>query len=332
MSVITPNKDTLVTVLAVVHEDSDILPAFVDDVTRVLSASYQYYEVLLIDNGADAATVACIREIQTRVGNIRCLRMSRRYDWETAIAAGLDNTIGDYVVLMEIESDPADAIPSMIQTALEGHGVVVGERSDRGDDPAFIRRLAPPLFRMASRALGVKLHPNAARFRVLSRQVVNAIGRIRNKSRYLNYLTLVVGYSQIYVPYERQYRRTPRRVRESPLRSLRKGADLVFSNSAAPLRMVSLVGMGASFLALLFVLYVFGVSLLKRHVAEGWVTTNFIASTMFFFLFLMLSVLSEYVARLLEETKEMPLYFTDSETNSSVSHTAVMENEQVNVV
>ena len=68
----------------------------------------------------------------------------------------------------------------------------------------------------------------------------------------------------------------------------------------------------------MYLAYIAFVYCLKTHVAEGWTTTSLEISIMFFFLFLILSVLCEYVGRLLEEVQDRPLYFIAQEKNSSV--------------
>jgi len=75
------------------------------------------------------------------------------------------------------------------------------------------------------------------------------------------------------------------------------------------------------------------VTLVKHQIQEGWLTTNVMSTLMFFFLFLILTVLSEYIARILEETKERPLYFIDYEVDSPVmSYKQETNNDRLNVV
>lgn len=326
------NSEIVVTVLTVVENDGDIVVGFLEDLSRVLTASYRHFEILLVDNGSTDDLEAKIMEAQRRLRGIRYIRLSRRYERETAIAAGMDNSIGDYVVIMEIEHDPPEIIPELINHALEGANVVIADRSDRSDDRPIVRALAKPGFKLASKILGVEIEPNASYFRVMNRQVVNSITRIRNKSRYLKYLNSVVGFKQTHVPYERKYRRTQHRNRVGVIGAIRKGADLIFSNSATPLRMVTFLGLIASMLSLAYIGYIVVVRLLNQKLAEGWLTTNLVSTTMFFFLFVILTVLSEYMARVLEEVKEMPLYFMDYETNSLASKTGDSDSERVNVV
>jgi dolichol-phosphate mannosyltransferase len=105
--------------------------------------------------------------------------------------------------------------------------------------------------------------------------------------------------------------------------------DIIISNSAAPLRLGALLGLLASFANVLYFGYILAVTLVKRKLAEGWLTMSVTSTTMFFLMFLILAILSEYVARILDESKDQPLYFIESEMNSDVSS---FQKDRLNVI
>lgn len=311
------NQSTLISVVAIVQNDTDIIQSFITDTSTVLSANYQYYELLIIDNGSTDGSDGMIEKMQKELPNIRAMRLSRSYNLEIALASALENSIGDYVVILDANCDPPSLIPSMIEEAISGYDVVIAERMQRDEESLLEVQLKIIFYKLAGRILGYSLHPNASYFRVFSRRVVNSITQIKNKSRYLKYFIAWAGYKQKYFPYQRVYRRSGR---HGPgfLSAARTAIDVILSNSAAPLRLASLVGVFGSFLNLLYISYIFMVSLIKQKIAEGWLTTNLVSTSMFFLLFLILTILSEYIARILDETKEMPLYFIEYETQSDV--------------
>ncbi len=320
------SKEALVSVCAVLTDDIAALDSFIDEVTRMLADSFRYYELLLIDNAADPGVGEAVQVWQHRVPNVRMLRLSRRYGTEIALAAALDNSIGDYVVVAEIAADPVWMIKSMVETAISGHDVVIAE-SDRSGEPILRKWLIYLFCRMASVLLGYTLRPNATYFRVFSRKAVNSLVRIRSKNRYLRCLNGMVGFSQASIPYRRLS--TGKRSKRGFLGSAGAAVDIIISNSAAPLRLASLLGLGASIANVLYFGYILVVTLVKRRLAEGWLTTSLTSTTMFFFLFVILTILSEYVARILDEAKDQPLYFVESELNSDV---ASFGNNRLNIV
>lgn len=313
------NNNLLISVISVLDNDAAIAADFVRETSQILSAHYAYYELLLVDNGSRDGTEAIVQGLLQSIPNLRLLCLSRSHSTEIALTAGLENCLGDYVVILNAHSDPPTAIPAMIEQALDGYDVVIAERTDRADQSWWRERCAVIYYRLASKMLGLRLQPNATHFRVLSRQVVNSITRIGNKSRYLKYLNALIGYRQTHVPYQPQPRPASSKRGHGFWRAVLEGLDILISNSPLPLRIASLMGFLSSGVSLLYFGYVLVVTLVKSRIAEGWITTNLMLSALFFLMFLILTILSEYVARILEESKDRPLYFIAYETGSVVS-------------
>jgi polyisoprenyl-phosphate glycosyltransferase len=325
--------DIFVSVLAVVDNDGSMIEEYVAETTRILAENFVYYELLIVDNGSTDGSSNKIQQLQKEIPNIRLLRLSRAYDKEIAIAASLDNSIGDYVAIMDLRCDPPEMIPAMVQQAVSGFDVVIAEQLDRGRDSRLENFLRKIFYMLASGILGEALQPQASYFRVLSRRVVNSLTRIKNKSRYFKYFTALVGFRQTHIPYKRVYRCSPDTGKPGFWQSAGIALDIILSNSARPLRWAVRLGLLASLINLAYFGYIFVVTLVKKRIAEGWLTTNVMSTLMFFFLFMILTVLSEYVARILEETKDRPLYFIDYEVDSPImSYKQDGLDERLNVV
>ena len=101
-----PKADVFVSVVAVLRSYARFLPAFVDEVYRTLDEHYTNFELVLIDNGSRDETPQVVRELLKVRKCIRYVRLSRRMKPETAVMAGLDAAIGDYVVSIHPEFDP----------------------------------------------------------------------------------------------------------------------------------------------------------------------------------------------------------------------------------
>ncbi len=219
---------------------------------------------------------------------------------------------------MDLLADPMELIPILVTKAAAGFDAVVAER--QGRPKRFLERaVSAPVYRLTSRMLGFSLHPDESYFRVFSRRLVNSIVRIRSRNRYLSCLNGIVGFQQCSVVYHQD---AESRVSGRVLKQLLAITDILVSNSAVPLRLAALLGFVASLANAAYLGYILLVALIKRHVAEGWITTSLTQTTMFLMVFLILSILSEYVARILDETKEQPLYFVEFETNSTVASPA----------
>ncbi len=313
---IEPN--VVVSVIVPLRDDADVVPAFLEELYPVLREQFALFEVLLVDDGSRDGTDARVRSWLESRERLRYLRLSRSFGREVAISAGLEAAIGDFVVVMLPRTDPPALVPEFVRRCREGDGLVVGV-SETPKRASWLARTGARLFHLyCRRHLGFDFEQNTTEFRALSRSVVNSVTRIRDRHRYLRVFTASAGYRQEIVRYRPLERGGPRPP-EGLAADLTHAIEIVVANSKHPLRVVSRLGLLLSGLNGLYIGYVFAVVLFKGRVAEGWTTTSLLVSSMFFFLFLILAVLCEYIGRILEESQDRPLYFVTDEKSSPVS-------------
>ncbi|MDX1393721.1 MAG: glycosyltransferase family 2 protein [Gemmatimonadota bacterium] len=320
--------DTFVSVIAPMRDDADILAGFVEETVSMLETSFTNYELVLVDDGSEDDTLGVARRLLREHDCIRLLPLSRRFGQEIAISAGLDSVIGDYTVVMLVEGDPAELVPEMVARAMDGAGVVYGVRRARAGDPWWLRTGARLFYGAANRLLGLGIRADSTHFRVLSRQALNALIKVRDRRRYLRTLSSFVGYPTEEIVYEPRPRRNPPR-RKGPVQALALAINIIVANTTRPLRLVSWLGLLMAGFNLAYIGYIVIVYLLKDDVVEGWATQSLQLAVGFFFVALVLAVLSEYVGRLLTEVQDRPLYYTQAEEVSSV---LIADERRPNVV
>ena len=320
--------DCFVSVVAPLRDDARVVGAFLDETMAILRRTYANYELVLVDDGSTDGTFAAVQALLPRYECVRLIRLSRHFGEETAIAAGLDTVIGDYVVVLLPNSDPPVVIPEMVARARSGAGVVFGVRRHRGPESLAVRLGARIWYWYARKMLQLDLPKNSSQMRVLDRQAVNAVVQIRDKYRYLRVLSADVGYAHTGFEYD-PILRDP----EKPSRSFFERAavtiDIVIANSQHPLRVVTFIGVAASLLNLLYMVYVVLIYFSKDDVAEGWATLSMQSAVMFLLVFIVLSVMSEYLGHILVESRHRPLYHVLDELNSP---TNIADEQRRNVV
>lgn len=313
----SPASDTFVSVVAVIQNDALILEEFATQTLAVLKEHYENYELILVDNGSQDHLLEKVDQLLKQENGIRVMELSRAFGKDAAIDAGLVSSIGDFIVVMMPETDPPAMIPEMVQKSREGSDIVVG--IPRADEPPkrLYRLGAKLLHAYFHRVLKIDLHPGSSDFRVLSRRAANAITSIRDRRRHLRHFVATIGYRSTTVDYDPVPRKSPK-APPALLDHINQAIDLIVASSSHPLRVVSLLGLLASGVNLLYLVYVLIVYAVYPGVAEGWTSISFVQGVMFFLIFLMFSVLSEYVGRVLEEAQQRPLFFVRGERNSSV--------------
>jgi glycosyltransferase involved in cell wall biosynthesis len=309
--------DIFVSVLSVVQDHAAVLGDFVEETYQLLEENYTNFEIVLVDNASTDDTAHVIDRLLGSYKCIRALRLSRDVDDETAIMAGLDAAIGDFVVMLHADHDPPALIPAMVEQCRAGHDVVLGVEQNPAPPGPLYRLLRRAFLSLTRWLLHTDLLTDATGCRALSRHAVNALIRFRRRKRYFALLVSDIGLGTTVHLYQLMSRSGTQR-RPSLFRAARTGLSILVHNSIVPLRLVSLLGLIGSLLSFLYSLYVIVIFLFKEDVRPGWTTMSLQVSGLFVLVFLMLTLMSEYLTRLLEEFSDRPLYHVRQERSSSV--------------
>lgn len=312
-----PIADVFVSVVAPLRNGAAWVESFVQDTAQILRQNYSNYELIIVDDGSTDDSHVRVSALLQVHPCIRLIRLSRAFGTETAITAGLDSVIGDWVVVMLPERDPPKLIPGLVEKARTSRCLLLGMTKDRTGQPLVMRMLTRLFYTFAIPIFRLPLIPDATQFQVLHRQAVNGITAIKDRFRYLRLATASIGYTTEYFPYQPVWRSKEGQGRGF-FESLDLALTLVTSATAHPLRIASWLAICASGINLLYAMYVLAIFLFKQQVQPGWVTLSLQGAGMFFVICLILAMLSEYVGRILEETRSRPLYHVLEERNSSV--------------
>lgn len=326
-------EEIFVSVVMPVRETAAFIAGYIDRMTKVMSGAFDHYEVITVDDGSADGTVATIKAAQRQVPRVTLLVLSqlgvaRRSVADTAIIAGLDKAIGDFVVILDPRLDQPELIPQMVQATLEGADIVYALPEDRLTGNGLANIMANFFIRTIGRAKGIELPMAISSCRLLSRSALNFILKSADRHRILILAPAMSGYEHATISYKREYpgisgdpkvrHLAPSGGFRAAWRSVQRALDLVFAVSVTPLRAVSLLALIMSAVTLLYSIYVLGFWALSDSTEPGWVSLSLQISGLFFMMSLVLSVMSEYLLRTLENTGHRPLYFLTEQSQSDI--------------
>ncbi len=296
------DKDLVVSVVITLCNEAALVEKLLDRVTAVMEAGYSNYEIIVVDDGSVDNTAALLRERLLIARNLRVLVLSKQFGKEIATTAGLDHAIGDFVVILPADfASVADLLPQLVARAQLGFDVVylaLGNASQKG--PLHYRLASSAFHRLNQRLTGIAIDDHATEFQALSRRVVNAIVQFREHNRVLRMLFGYIGY-KVDAVVLRDSQLAEAIQRTSYGEKVKLAIDSLISFSHRPLRYVALLSVVISIATLLAAVYVFVDKLINTHVVEGWSSLMVVLLIMFCILFLFLSVISEYIFRILDE-------------------------------
>jgi len=317
-------SDSFVSVVLVQDQPLSVLEPHLQSIHAELDRHYTDYETVVIAQGSKTPYDKRDDLVLQQIPSLRYIQLSSRVHSDVAWAAGLENAIGDFVVMFEPSADPLQVIQESVTLCKSGFDVVVGVAGQS-------RTLGYRLFRaMADSVLKLvdySLPRDATGLRCLSRRAVNSVTCTGRFHHQLSMRIQKTGYPQTAYCYTLLSGGSP----VTP-KTLAGGARdllrLLVFNSSRPLRWMSGLGLFGSVSAFLFALYSLLVHLVKGHVVEGWTTTILFMSALFMMQFIMMAFFGEYLGRLLDDRSEQADYSVVFEKNSAV----MVNQDRVNVL
>lgn len=317
-------SEAFISVVAVIERPPSNLKEQIGKLQRLLDSSYSDYEILLVLQGPARPRLSD-SQAETILATVPCVRMiqlASRVQPEVARVAGLENAIGDFVLLYDIMHDPLSVITDAVEICRRGTDVVVGVSRTQ---PALFYRIARQLVARLLKAIDYQLPANATDFRCVSRRAINAVIDTGHFYHQLNLRLQKTGYPSDVVYYDPIPGSAPHRSLMGGSRNLLR---LLVFNSARPLRWMSGLGLIGSGFALIFAIYSVAIRLLREGVVQGWTTTILFMSLQFMLMFVILAFISEYIGRILEEQRGGSDYAIAHEKNSAI----MINVDRVNVM
>jgi glycosyltransferase involved in cell wall biosynthesis len=274
----------------------------------VMTTSGRSFEIVFVDDGSKDATASILRQLQASDRRIRMVRLSRNFGHQIASTAGLHHAQGKAVVLIDADlQDPPEVILQMIERWAEGYDVVYATRNGRSGETTFKLKTAKWFYRLINRLSDIPIPLDTGDFRLMDRKVVDVLLSMPERDRFLRGMVSWVGFSQISVSYDRAARRAG--TTKYPVRKMvRFALDGILSFSILPLRLATLIGLGAAGLGLLGSLVVVLIRLLAGQWVGAW--TGVLLAVLFMggAQLICLGILGEYLGRIYGESKRRPLY------------------------
>ena len=266
------------------------------------------YEILFINDGSSDNTFEKLKELKKMDDNIRIISFSRNFGKEAAMYAGLENFVGEYVVIIDadLQNDPVIML-EMIKGIEENYDIVTTCRKDRkGEDP--IKNIFAKIFYQIMGNVGaVKIRQGAQDYRMMTRQVAESILSLKEYNRFSKGIFNWVGFNVKYLEVENK----PRIAGKSKW-NLKKlfayAIDGITSFTTAPLKLSIISGFVISVLSIIMGLEIVLQTIINGKDVPGYAST--ITAVLFIggIQLISIGILSEYISKMYLEVKQRPKY------------------------
>ncbi|AUC25876.1 glycosyltransferase family 2 protein [Streptococcus uberis] len=300
------------------YNEEETIGPFLREMKKVEEqlSSQLIFDYLFINDGSKDKTLKVLREVAIEIPNVHYISFSRNFGKEAALLAGLEESDGDYVTVMDVDlQDPPEILIEMYQKIQEGYDVVGSRRSDRKGEPVIRSFFSKLFYKLINLVSDTEMVDGARDFRLMTRQVVDSILELGEVNRFSKGLFSWVGYDVTYISFENR----DRVAGETSWNffSLFKYSLEGFINfSNAPLELATWSGIFSFIMAIIGIVFIIIRKLAIGDPVSGWASTICVILLLGGLQLLALGIIGKYIAKIFLETKKRPVYIVKERSDN----------------
>ena len=317
------NQNHKISIVAPFFNEALAVSSFYAAMKDLFDGLPQYeFELVCVDDGSVDETLIQLTSLAQKDPRIQIIEFSRNFGKEAALSAGIDYSLGDAVIPIDVDlQDPPALINQMIALWEEGAEVVLAKRLDRSSDTQ-LKRITAALFYRFHNLLSseVQIPENVGDFRLMDRVVVDALKRLPERRRFMKGLFAWVGFKTVSIDYVR----APRELGESKFSGWKLwnfALEGITSFSLIPLKVWTYLGILGAIFAFCYAVFVIIKTLIFGIDLPGY--ASLLVVTLFFgsLQLISLGIIGEYIGRIYFESKGRPLYIVRKHIRTHKSST-----------
>ena len=305
---------SLLTVVVPCYNEEEAIPFFYEEMLKTIEVFNKdfpsvEFEMLFIDDGSKDKTLKVLREYNEKDKRVRYVSFSRNFGKEAGIYAGLDNAKGDYVVIMDADlQDPPSLLPEMFKAVTEeGFDSAATRRVTRTGEPVIRSFFARMFYKLMARISKTEIVDGARDYRIMTRQMVNAILSMGEYNRFTKGIYGWVGFETKWFEYE-NVERVAGETKWSFWKLFMYSIEGVIGFSTAPLVISSFFGILCMLLAFVMIVFIIIRKLIYGDPTSGWPSLVCIIMLIGGMQLSCIGIVGEYLAKTYLETKHRPIY------------------------
>lgn len=291
--------------------EEEVIPLYYEEMQKVRKQEEGKidFEIIFIDDGSKDKTLEVIKKLSEQDECIHYVSFSRNFGKEAAMYAGFEHANGEYVVTMDVDlQDPPHLIPEMIRSIEEeGYDSVATRRVTRKGEPPIRSFFARRFYGLINKISDADIVDGARDFRMMKRDMVNAILSMPEYNRFTKGIFGWVGFKTKWIEFE-NVERAAGETKWSFWKLFRYALEGIIAFSTVPLAIVSLIGVIVCIIAFLFLLFVVIRAAIFGDPVAGWPSLICVISFLSGIQLLGIGVVGMYLSKTYLETKKRPIY------------------------
>ena len=298
----------LLSIVSPAYNEAENLSEFYSRVINATDNLNLEIEIIYVNDGSQDSTIDIITKQRQSDNRITIIDLSRNFGKEIALTAGLDYSSGDAVIVIDVDlQDPPELIPKLVEKWREGYDVVNAKRIKRKGESLLKKVMSYIYYRLLFYLSDINVPKDTGDFRLLNKNALDALLKLREKHRYMKGLFVWVGFKQKEIEYEREAR-FKGKTKWGFFSLFNLAFDGLTSFSIMPLRLASTIGFLAALIGFFYGAVIVFKTLFFHEPVVGF--TSLVVLITFFggIQLLSIGIIGEYIGRIFNETKNRPLY------------------------
>ena len=297
------------TIIVPCYNEEEAIPLFYEATKEAVKDVPLEFEFLFVNDGSKDKSLEVMRELAEKDANVHYVSFSRNFGKEAAMYAGMKESDGDYVVIMDVDlQDPPELIPEMYESVInEGFDCVATRRVDRKGEPPIRSMFANMFYFIMHLIAKVNMVPGARDFRFMKRTMVDAIVDMGEYNRFSKGIFGWVGFETKWVPFENR-KRVAGKTKWSFFKLFQYSIEGIVAFSTAPLVWSSIIGILFCLVAFAALIFLFVRALIFGDRVDGWPSLacmiTFSAGIQLF----CSGIIGMYISKAYLEVKGRPIY------------------------
>lgn len=299
-----------ISIIVPCYNEEEALPIFYDEITKVMKELPNYeLELLLINDGSKDKTLEEIRELSKKDERVRYVSFSRNFGKEAAMYAGLKESTGDYIAIMDADlQDPPKLLLEMVEILEKGEYDCVGTRRvSRKGEPKIRSLFARLFYKIMKKISRMDIVDGARDFRLMTRQMTNAIIEMPEYNRFSKGIFTWVGFNTKWLEYE-NVERVAGQTKWSFWKLFVYSMDGITAFSTFPLVISTFVGILLCIIALVIIAVIIGKTVIFGDPTSGWPSLACIVLFVGGIQLFCIGIIGQYIAKSYLEVKNRPIY------------------------
>ena len=290
--------------------EEESIPLFYEAMEKIKPQLNEEYEYIFINDGSKDGTLNVLRELHTLDESVHYLSFSRNFGKEAALYAGLEHATGDLVTVMDVDlQDPPELLVEMKKRldADPDLDCVGTRRTTRDGEPPIRSFFANMFYKLINAISQVEMVDGARDFRLMRRQMVDAILDVTEYNRFSKGIFSWVGFRTEYLEYK-NVERVAGETSWNFWQLFNYSLEGIVNFSDAPLNIAFLGGIISWLVAMIMVIVIVVRTLIFGDPTSGWPSMVSIILFLGGFQLFTIGILGKYIGRVFMETKKRPIY------------------------